>query len=354
MIHDNNQQRARNQRASRTTSRLYSTGLLTVLFLLLASVGANKSMTQGKKPARDQQPDECKAPRSRTVQIQFHGLFFFSFPKGAAPGSQYRDEGRVGILSTRQDHMLYIRYYSDGPVLTFPHLALQSQPQDMVIDKSLPDGRGVSILGSEGMIEGWGKPEHRDRKPASDPPYNFNWIIDVEGSELHGRNIDEEEDSLRPVLHIKTGTFRTAHLSSYKYYTVHEGVVSPFGFVADTIEVVVQLGINECLVANWGGHPLTVPGDVTLIELFNVRPDHAPYYLANQNSSNQAKAMSDMHLPLSDDFHIYYDDLLKVSNRRNQFYFLPDLSESYLTPEDKLRRRFAVPFICFGTGGSKE
>ena len=106
--------------------------LLSALLLLLVcghSAAATQTVSGRRNKARRQAASVCTEPAGgRVVTILLKGLFFCSFPD-AAMGSNYRTEGRVGILSTRQDHTLYVRYNEGGTTfktLMFPHSALQS------------------------------------------------------------------------------------------------------------------------------------------------------------------------------------------------------------------------------------
>lgn len=343
MAHDTNQRGARNGQAARATSKLYSAGFLMVLFLLLISVGANKSMSQGHK-----QGDGKKKSEPCTVTITFRGLFYFSFPNGTA-GNPYRRECRVGILSTRQDHMLYITYTNPAgsTTLTFPHPALQSLPHEIEINKNPPEQQGVKISGCDDGCggEGWGEPIDRNDK-SKNPDY-FNWIIDFEGRKLHGENIHEKSNKLRPVLRIKTGTFRTGELSvPYKYYIIRDGIAKDFGYVAATIQDCITLNAGEQLTLKVGPDVFPLPPGISEIKLDNVRPEHEQHMLRSgrDRQGSKTEAQMDMEAPASDELHIYYDDLLDISNERERFHFVP-----VRTP---LKR--AVPFVCYGVGGSKE
>ena len=337
MTQDNNKQAARNNRKSGATSGLYSAGFLIFLFLLLVSVGANKSLTNDNEQAGGGQ----KRDTPHQVKILFNGLFYFSFPRGT-PESQFRSHCRVGILSTRQDHMLYFVYKdsSDTKVLIFPHPALQRLPGNIEINKNPPDTGGVTIEGGFTPDGGWGEPNRN--MPQQNPNY-FNWILDFEGRSLHDDDLDEKSDKLRPALLIKTGIFGTENLSDpYKYYTIQNGVIANFGYVASTIRDVITLNSSEQLVIKVGGNDFCLPIDTTEIQLNNVRPNHAKHLLGQKIMPAGQPIASDYDdLPDRDDLQLYYDDLFVVSSSK-RFHFIPT----------KTGRR-AVPFICFASGGSK-
>jgi hypothetical protein len=363
MTSDHNQQEARNKQASRITSRLYSIGFLTVLFLLFVSVMANTSMTEDMNQLRGKNQAGCDPSKAKhPVKITFNGLFYFSFSKSKEKGDQYRSECRVGILSQRPDHMLYMNFdgVPDTSMLIFPHPALQSLPEEIEINKYVgesPSQSGVTIEGGFTESGDWGYPPDRNKLEGEN---NFNWIIDFESKELHGENIDEKPNALRPTLKIKTGNFRTGKLSKpYKFYIIRSGhhpVARNFGYVAATIEAVISLEPNEYLKIKVGDHDYCVPENTKQIYLDNVRPEYIEDILKDRKQSPNYRAagakvdMQELHtneLHIHDDLPIYYDNVLNIADAKERFHFIPVL------PVLSQASQRAVPFICFSTGGSK-
>jgi hypothetical protein len=153
-------------------------------------------------------------------------------------------------------------------------------------------------------------------------------------------------------LHIKTGIIGTNTISDDSYYTIQNGVVRNFGYVAGTMAAVISRDPNEHLVIRVGKDAYCIPDATTMIALYNVRPGHMKHVLANKGplpNRKQANANVDMQEPYTDDSHvyddlpIYYDDLLEMADAKKRFHFIPVLGAS----------QRAVPFICFSTGGSK-
>lgn len=367
MTQDYNTQKTGKKRKSGAAAGLYSTGFLSFLLLLLVSVGASQTMTHGGK----QVGRKKKPTTSPNVKVMFHGLFFLSF-SDEPRGEQYRTECRIGILSTRQDHLLYVTYRDESgaaTTFTFPHAALQ-RLGDIVINKNPPEPQGVKIYRSRfSGRKGWEERPNRDTF-TDENKHDFNWILDLEATKLHGKNIDERSDKLRPVLHIKTGEFRTGELSSpYRYSTVQDGVFRDFGFVASSIEANITLDRDrEELMLTMGRESVCLSGrgsgcispDITEIELNNLRPDDMDYLVKSAPYSyfkgSVAKLLSieqqrrrpgekvRMNVPRSDDFQIYYDDLLDISSAKDRFHFIPVLREPAIS---------SPPFICYGVGGSR-
>jgi hypothetical protein len=337
-------------------SRFYLAAGLILLLALLASVGATELPTQKtrRQPARD--PYDCPIGSGPTLTIRFYGLFYFSFPDVRGTPNR-REKGIVGILSTRKDHSLYVKVGSS--IFAIPHETLQNQASEIEIDRDGRTGDDVTIRGCT-VSTGWDERLKGMRMDRSDHPDYFNWIIDVENSEMHHRNLSEERDALKPKLVFKTGCFGTYRLTDYKYYTLQNGDFAEFGYVAAKMEVViVRASSTEKIWMMWrGGARTVIPSDITEIELYNVRPedlnDILNYELRRSTAMRSRKtapmAMANVNMPHSDDFHIYYDDLLRGPSSQEKFYFIPDLSGLLKRGEYHM---VSVPFICYGVGGSK-
>jgi hypothetical protein len=222
---------------------------------------------------------------------------------------------------------------------------LQSQPETIVVrnDKS---NLGVSIRGCNDPI-GWGQPSDRRTHPTA--PYDFNWIIDFEGREMHSGNVEQEVSRLRPVLVFRTGCFGTKEISSRKFFAIKDSAVRDFGYVASVMQAVIALNRGEHVLIQWGSQTIEIPHCVEKIKLYNVRPKDfesmSQYY--KRGSGSATGHLQDRHAPLGDDLQIYYDDLLKIGSMRDRFSFIPNLFKS--APPFAERND---PFICYGGGGS--
>lgn len=335
-------------------SRFYLVTSLILLVVLLTSAGATGTSTQNTKRQPTRDPSDCPGRGGKTLTIRFYGLFYFSFPD--VRSTPYRREtGTVGILSTRKDHKLYVKV--GGSTFAFPHEALQNQPSNIEIDRDRLPGDDVTIRGCS-VNTGWNQRPRSRRTNRGDHPDYFNWIIDVEDSEMHGGNLNEERNALKPKLIFRTGCFGTDRLSDYKYYTVQNGRVAEFGYVAAKMEVVIAREGSEMIWMKWGGTKREIPPNITEIELYNVRPEDLNDILNYELQRDKAvlsrktptKAMASVNMSHSDDFHIYYDDLLHGPDKEEKFYFIPDLG-ALLKPGDY--GMVSLPFICYGVGGSK-
>ncbi|HZM87779.1 MAG TPA: hypothetical protein VFF31_14755 [Blastocatellia bacterium] len=327
---------------------------LTLLLFLLTIIRASTTLSDGDQSTSVQRVSKANVDYGcpdqggeRTLRVLFYGLFFFSFPDGNPATPAMRNEARVGILSTRQDHLFALAVTeatcpADFPMLAFNHRSLQGQPETMTIRKN--QSKGVTIRGCTDYI-GWGEPADRDTTPEHGP-YDFDWILDFEGRELHSRNLDQEAGRLRPTLVFRTGCFGAAELSERKFYAVNNGVVKKYGYVASIMEAVIGLNGSEQVTVQWGTQLITVPVCVTEIALFNMRPDHIEYILQNRRAAQPA-SMTGMHSTFSDHMDLYYDDLFKPAGLNGRFYFVPDLS-----PSTRKKRVLSEPFICYGGGGS--
>ncbi len=299
------------------------------------------------------QPSRAKVSRGtkHTVTISFEGLFFFAFPKAHNTGQpSLRTEGQVGIISSRQnDHLLgvkLIRASSKEETIVLTHSVLQTLTQEVTI-KKLPESanKGVTIQGAL-VSDGWGKPEPRNTLT---PPEcseakkcSFNWIIDFEGGELHGGHLTERRATLRPKIHIRTGTFYTLKMAKDFYYKVKDGVFEDFGWVAEKIAVEIELEANETLYLELDkSYPLD--DDLRAIELKNIRPEPGDdSMVALRSSKAHVQAMSAMG-KVNDDLQIYYDDLFDFPNPRERFM---------LVPRKRTGGAISLPFICYTAGGS--
>ena len=123
--------------------------------------------------------------------------------------------------------------------------------------------QGVKIYGYTGR-SGWGAPSHRTSNSGQyDDIKNFSWILDFEGSELHGHDVQVGPGKLRPVLRFNVGTFYTHQLSDYPFYIVQNRTINEFGYAAAVIGVCIELERGEFLTINLGGGPVRIPDTTT-------------------------------------------------------------------------------------------
>src|SRR5262249_34725233 len=147
-------------------------------------------------------------------------------------------ECHVGILSTREDHDLHVRYKNATGYSTyaFTHPTLQQMNRDIVIETVNSSGGDTSrgaTLHNHDHSNTWGAPSDRfDVTNTSGNINDFNWIIDFEGRELHNGKIDFKTHKLWPVLRFKVGEFYTAKVSDPAYYVIKDGFFERFGHAA--------------------------------------------------------------------------------------------------------------------------
>jgi hypothetical protein len=342
---------------------LHQVCLPIVLTSLVFAAGSGPSKASDQ-PTR-QSKSQAKRERAHHVYIEFDGLFFFAFPNGSVDSPTNRSECKVGIVSTRDDHVFTIELeYNDGrpsSTYVFPRSALQMLPQDIVISK-IPDlttPKGVTIqeeLGQRFPTNGWGVPASRttcpypgpgtcecpEAVPGGDRPCAFNWIIDFEGQELHNTSLSEKRDTLRPKLHITTGLFYTRELS-HPFCKLQNGRIEMFGMVAKKIgaRITMKPGENLVLILD---RPIVIEeiDYIDRIKLSNVRPEPNQHVrLSTEVDSQTTERGTSVH-PDGDELQIFYDDLFDFPNPRDRFQFIP------IKP---YRRSRNEPFVCYGSGG---
>lgn len=306
-------------------------------------------------------PPDCPTP---SVKIEFKGLFFFSYIAASA-GNDTRSECRVGILSTRQDHDLYIRYDHRGQTggrehttLVIPHSALQGMAREILIDTTRSPIPGATLYSHRNTTTVWDSPDPTDRL-LKNYPYDFGWIIDFEGTELHHENLDLKPNKLRPTLRFKVGQFYTAQLSENPFYVVKSGRITTFGYVAKITGVCIPLTApdEQLMITGISSAPIIVPRDTTEIQIQNVREDDWDYPLQvntnpmaqNQPSLAHQGKRDTRQSPFGrmatgmthyDEMQIYYDDLLELG-AAPRIHFIPIQLPLV-----------SLPFVCYSGGGS--
>jgi hypothetical protein len=275
------------------------------------------------------------------VEIVFDGLFFFAFPDGDTAKPEKRSECKVGVVSSRDDHHLVIELVEVventevTSIIELPHAALQTLPRDIyLIKRPEPTDPDVTIKDDPlhpGVPKiGWGKPYKRTQNPGRCPGDEcaFNWIMDFEGRELHGRGLSEKRDTLRPKLHIKTGLFFTKEISEYPFLKLKDGKLEEYGYVAKKIGVKINVSGSDELVlkldTDWE-YPIS--RNVKTITLKNEPPKPQQTQAVHRD-------------PYNDHVQIYYDDLFDLP-RRDRFVFIPIMDG----------RKASEPFVCYGGGG---
>jgi hypothetical protein len=352
------------QRRGNCHAHFISAAAAIALFVSLVSAGASGTMMKGK-PRVVARTSWCRCPvptvDQRQVKILFKGLFYFSIKNGVQ--GQPRDECRVGILSSRDDHNLFITF-PDGRKLEIPPSLLQSL-DDITIEKKAPGARPGEVISIPGVTicgydrgDGWGQPTPRTHRPNEGDPryYHFNWIIDFEGQELHKEDIQLNQSKLKPVLHFKTGDFYTAAISDLEYFTVIDGIGKRFGYVAAATGACITLDPDQWLEIGGGISPpliiriadIDASNPSVTISLANVRPTHQHYVeeyvrqriLKIPGTRTLREALDSDPLP-PDEITIFYNDLLRLRDPRKRAYFIP------IEPKKR-----SDPFVCYGGGGS--
>jgi hypothetical protein len=328
-------------------SGFFSCGFVLLITLMFVGTALTQAVLPAQGKARRSSETVCSPPAGgHIVTVRFKGLFFFSFPNANPPSNPYRSECTVGILSTRQDHSLHIKYKEGARIaeIEMPHASLQDMPSDISIDKMPTPSPGVTIHHYSGD-KGWGKPRNRyDLSNQYDDIYDFNWILDFEGTELHTQNVQVRPNKLRPVLHIKVGNFYNHTMSPYKFFVVQEGRVRPFGYVSAIIGVCVTLARGEYLQIRMNGsNPVDLGYEDADIILGNVRP--GDWRDLRQYFATKTVAHVPDGNPHEDEMKVFYDDLLELADERKRFHFIPI--------DDGEIHAASLPFICYAAGGSE-
>lgn len=165
------------------------------------------------------------------LKLIFDGLFFFCFNDGGTPRqpavADPAAECRVGFLTTAPRHLLTISGQQtsvNGGLKVFSGFDVtitHGQARKMLIDLDVPGvpPRSVRRRGYD--------PAFNRRAVTSPPKDSFQWIIDLENSDLHNTKLPLLSGVLNPVMHINIGEFYTEELSLVDYFHTKLGQDPP-------------------------------------------------------------------------------------------------------------------------------
>jgi hypothetical protein len=180
-------------------------------------------------------------------------------------------------------------------------------------------------------------PDTKDEQVNLEHVFDFCWIMDLE-KEFHGaRRLSLMPGKLKPIIRLYNGELYT----KYKYDLLErQPDWSPFGFVAETIALRVQLRAGEKLV-------LSSPGG----EVFELTPD------ANSDHSagifNAPPPMAPDVTPAESHFRYYYDLFSNVNpgdkyDIRRSPTVTPPLNRYYPASDGDIRNRTFDHQACGG------
>lgn len=165
------------------------------------------------------------------LKLVFDGLFFFCFNDGGTPRqpavADPAAECRVGFITTAPRHLLTISGQQtsvNGGLKVFSGFDVtltHGQARKMLIDLDVPGvpARSVRRRGYD--------PAFNRRADPSPPDDSFQWIIDLENSDLHNTKLPLLPGVLNPVMHINIGEFYTEDLSLVDYFHTKLGQDPP-------------------------------------------------------------------------------------------------------------------------------
>ena len=216
----------------------------------------------------EQAADVASIPALRLI---FDGLFFLCFnTDGNQAINDPVDECRVGFITTAPRHLITItgqQTAPDGRVVTkgFNRNFTHAQARKMQIDLDVPGAPPQSVRRR-------GYDPAFNRLAAKRPPGDsFQWIIDLENSDLHNTKLKLIPEVLKPVMHIHIGEFYTEELSVVKYFRTKPGEERPgeddppnFGEAAVLTGVIIDTLPQGKAFLKLGDEPLSLIADAGL------------------------------------------------------------------------------------------
>lgn len=142
-------------------------------------------------------------PENPTIKIAFTGLLAFSF-------DEQKKNCQVGILNNVPDHSLRFKVFevtsskkSPGSRKKILEINGEDNNDDIILEVKRGDGKAEAI---EFFTNG---PFTRDE---SDDPQDFRWIVDIEGSEFHDRELAVVPGTFTPSFRVNDGLFYTGSI----------------------------------------------------------------------------------------------------------------------------------------------
>jgi hypothetical protein len=268
------------------------------------------------------------------VTFLFDGLFFFAF-NDYDPVSRKWRECQVGVHPLVPHHPFRIvikdTVWNETILdITEPCHKVSRLLNNLIIEESDRGGEERRITRHDASINRMNRVNNQD---------SFNWVIDFENHELHGKELNKQSSKLKPILRFKAGDFYTAQVSYCKQIlkrTNSSGEVSrEFGYVARLIGADINLDPGRALVLRMGEQTLRLAGNneeptsIYSIKLFNTDDTDS-----NPNS----------------DVRFFYDHFLSDPNG-TRFEFIP--VDPHCDQDRDEYDKVVPPYVCYGTTGSR-
>jgi hypothetical protein len=208
------------------------------------------------------------------VTISFGGLMVFHKENG-------RPSYEVGILGPDVSPEHEFTVSIDGVKKDRQHLPAGGSWSLEITNPQGTSGAGPIEVG------------HTARRPDSaSGQYDFSWIIDLESSEFHGKELELKPGLLKPIFHLPNGMLFTEYKSIDLQRRQGNGSPSLFGFVPETIALHLELRKGQELVLKDNSSS----GSNGEVFRLPYSPSHPPYYVSIRNVRNTPTNASDFGL----------------------------------------------------------
>jgi hypothetical protein len=184
-------------------------------------------------------------------------------------------------------------------------------------EKSVPGKNWTVEITNAAPVAAMPKPTGRPRRRPDnrDSASDFNWVIDLEGSEFHDKELPLKEGVLDPIIHLPNGRLYTKYKSiDLERRRGAAGTWSDFGFVPEGLAIDVALEKDQKLILkNDSG------AEVVLFEY----PSPGEHTVKITNTLPMPSKASD--------FHLFYD-LLFIGVPQSEQYDFDAKARNYYVP----------------------
>ena len=173
------------------------------------------------------------APNEREVVVLFSGLLVFHFNK--AKGSY-----EVGVVEQEGEHGHKFCIQQKGT--RNPVCRADLEPglgTKWTLSVNHTRGGSPRALGHNGQR----RPDHEEGQ------FDFDWIVDLEGSEFHNKQLELRPGKLKPIIQLPKGELFTVYKSPdmLRWRGAKPSTPPVFGFVSETIGLRLTLRKNEVM-----------------------------------------------------------------------------------------------------------
>jgi hypothetical protein len=203
---------------------------LLIAFLMAFAFLSSCSRSPTPPAPDDKAADRNLSPRGEvmSVLVEFNGLMVFHKVEPTIPVYE------VGVLAPQISHGHKFTVLMDN----VPQTLINGARWTLEITSSVPPASAQPI----------NVPGRQRLNDTPETQYNFDWIVDLEGTEFHNQKLDLKKGLLVPIIRLPAAPLYTLFKSFDLIKEKGDGTSSEFGFVSETIAMNIRLQPGQDLV----------------------------------------------------------------------------------------------------------